>query len=114
LLRGGGPALADNPSYQAVAKEIPDKVSTLTYIRPDESARLSYEMIKNGQFEKALQGAAAAGGGPELPKVGKYFDKDKLPDFSVFSKYLAPGGGFAVMEDDGVTFTNFTLRKANP
>ena len=113
LIRGGGPALADNAEYLAVAKEIPEKVSSVTYIRPEESARLSYEMIKNGQFEKALQGAAIAGG-PDVSKLGKLFDKDKLPEFSVFAKYLSQGGGYADLSDDGVTITNFTLRKANP
>ncbi len=51
---------------------------------------------------------------PNAPDISKIFDKSKLPDFSVFAKYLAPGGGFGLMEDDGVTFTNFTLRKGNP
>ena len=113
VLRGGGPALADSPAFQAVAKEVPDKVSSLTYVRPDEQARVSYDMIKSGQFEKALQGAAVAGG-PDVSKLGKLFDKDKLPDFSVFAKYLSQGGGYSVMDDDGMTFTSFTLRKANP
>jgi hypothetical protein len=113
VLRGGGPALADSATFQAVAKEIPSQTSSLTYVRPEESARLSYEMIKSGQFEKALQGAAVAGG-PDVSKLGKLFDKDKLPEFSVFAKYLSPGGGYSLMDDDGITITNFTLRKTNP
>jgi hypothetical protein len=112
-IRGGGPTLADSSQFQSVAKEMPEKVSALTYVRPDESARLSYDMIKSGQFEKALQGAAV-GGGADVSKIGKFFDKDKLPEFSVFAKYLSNGGGFTVMDDDGVSITNFTLRKANP
>ena len=44
----------------------------MTYVRPDESARLSYDMIKSGQFEKAIQQGMAAGpGGRELPELGK-------------------------------------------
>lgn len=113
ILRGGGKPLAESDAYQKVAKEIPEKVSAITYVKPDETARLSYDMIKSGQFEKQLQGAAAAGG-PDVGKVSKMFDKDKLPEFSVFSKYLANGGGFATLEDDGITISNFTLRKANP
>ena len=56
VLRGGGPALADSPAFQAVAKEIPEQVSSLSYVRPEEQARLLYDMVKSGQFEKALQG----------------------------------------------------------
>src|SRR5262249_38341835 len=62
VLRGGGPSLADSPSYKAVAKVIPEKVSTMSYVRPDEQARLTYDMIKSGQFEKGLEAAAVAGG----------------------------------------------------
>ncbi len=113
VLRGGGSSLADSSAFQAVAKEIPESTSSLSYTRPEEQARLSYDMIKNGQFEKALQSAAMAGG-PDISKFGKFIDKDKLPDFSVFAKYLSQGGGYGVMEEDGLTWTGFTLRKANP
>jgi hypothetical protein len=113
VLRGGGPALADSPAFQAVAREMPTQSSSLSFVKPEESARLSYDMIKSGQFEKALAGAAA-GAGPAVAKLGQIIDKDKLPEFSVFSKYLSAGGGYSVSEDDGMTFTSFTLRKSNP
>ena len=113
VLRGGGPSLADSATFQAVAKEIPESTSSISYTRPEEQARLSYDMIKSGQFEKALRSAAMAGG-PDISNFGKLIDKDKLPDFSVFAKYLSQGGGYAVMDEDGVTWTGFTLRKANP
>jgi hypothetical protein len=115
VLRGGAAALADSRSFQAVAREVPGPVSILSYVRPDEQARLSYDMIKSGQFEKALQSAKTAGaGGPDVAKIGKLIDKDKLPDFSIFAKYLSQGGSYGVMEDDGLTITGFTLRKVNP
>jgi len=113
VLRGSGQSLADNPAFQAVAKEVPDQTSTLSYVKPEESARQSYEMFKSGQFEKALAAGAAAGG-PDMSKLGALIDKDKLPDFEVFAKYLSQSGGYGLMEDDGMTFTTFTLRKANP
>jgi hypothetical protein len=115
-LRGGGASLAESPSFQAVASSLPGPVSSLSYVRPDESARISYDMIKSGQFEKALQSAATAGaaGGTDVAKLSKVINKEKLPDFSVFAKYLSQGGSYSVMEDDGVTITGFTLRKANP
>lgn len=113
VLRGGGPGLADSAAFQAVAKEVPGNVSTFSYVRPEEQARLSYDMVKSGQFEKALQNAAVAGG-PDFGDIGKMIDKDKLPDFSIFAKYLSQGGGYGVQEDDGLTFTSFTLRKMNP
>ena len=113
VLRGGGSPLAESSAYQAVAKEMPDKVSTLTFARPEEQSRITYDMVKSGQFEKALDGAAAAGG-PDMSKLGKLIDKDKLPDFSTFAKYLSQGGGYGVTDEDGITWTTFSLRKANP
>ena len=107
-LRGGASTLADSPSFQAVAKQIPAKSSSLTYSRADEQARVTYDTIKSGQFEQAFKGQ------PNAPDVSKVIDKSKIPDFSVFAKYLSEGGGFGLMEQDGMTFTNFTLRKANP
>ena len=113
VLRGGGSSLAENPSYSEVAKEYPEKTSTLSFARPEESARVSYDMIKSGQLEKTLQGLGA-NGGADVSEIFKFIDKDKLPDFSVFAKYLSQGGGYSQMDEDGITMTNFTLRKANP
>jgi len=107
-LRSGASALADSPSFQAVAKQIPAKTSSLTYSRADEQARVTYDTIKSGQFEQAFKDK------PNTPDVSKVLDKSKIPDFSVFAKYLSEGGGFGLMEQDGMTFTNFTLRKAKP
>ena len=114
MLRGGGPTLADSPAFQTLVKEFPAEVSSLTFMRPEEEARISFEMLKNGQFEKALQAAADAAGRGEGPKFDRLIDKEKLPDFSVFAKYLTPVGGYGVSEDDGMLFTSFTLRKTNP
>jgi len=108
VLRGGSPPLADNPEFLSVAKQFPPQTSSINYARSDESSRASYDSIKSGDFEKQLK---ANPNGPDLSKI---FDKSKLPDFSVFIKYLAPGGGYGLMEDDGVTFTNFILKKNNP
>jgi len=115
VLRPGNATLVDNTSYQTVAKEFPERSSGVSYVRPDESARLSYDMIKNGQFEKVIQQAAAArAGGRELPNLKKLIPAEKLPDFAVFAKYLLLGGSFSLMDDDGFTLTGFTLRRSNP
>ena len=69
VLRPGNPALADSASYQSIAKEYPEKASGMSYVRPDESARLSYDLVKSGKFEKAIQQAAAArAAGARLPE----------------------------------------------
>jgi hypothetical protein len=115
ILRPGGVPLAESPNYVTVAKEIPQKVSGMTFVRPDEQARLSYDMIKSGQFEKAiLQGMAAQRGGQVPAELPKIINPDKLPDFSVFAKYLTLGGSYSISDEDGLVQTGFTLRKNNP
>jgi hypothetical protein len=87
----------------------------MTFVRPDEQARLSYDMIKSGQFEKAIiQGMAAQQGGQVPADLPKFINPDKLPDFSVIAKYLTLGGSYSIADDDGLVQTGFTLRKNNP
>jgi hypothetical protein len=113
VLRGGGPALADSAAFKAVAREMPSKVSSMTYVRPDEQARITYDMVKSGQFEQAVQGAAVAGG-PDLASLARLLAREKLPEFSVFARYLSQGGRYSETSEDGVTITSFSLRKAKP
>jgi len=115
ILRGGVPPLAESPEFQTVAKELPEKVSGMTFVRPDEQARLTYDMLKGGRFEEAVkQGMAASRPGQPLPDIPQLVDPAKLPDFEVFAKYLTLGGSYSVMDDDGFTQTGFSLRKSNP
>ncbi|MDR3620657.1 MAG: hypothetical protein P4L85_14995 [Paludisphaera borealis] len=115
VLRPGVVPLAESSAFQTVSKEFPEKISGLTFVRPDEQARLSYDMLKSGQFEKAIQQAMAASRqGRDVPEIPKLIDPAKLPDFDVFAKYLTLGGSYSVMDEDGFTQTGFSLRKANP
>jgi hypothetical protein len=115
VLRPGGVPLAESSNFVTVAKEIPQKVSGMTFVRPDEQARLSYDMLKSGQFEKAIaQGMAAQRGGQMPAEIPKIINPDKLPEFSVFAKYLTLGGSYSVADEDGLVQTGFTLSKNNP
>ena len=114
VLRPGNPTLADSAAFQSIAKEFPEKASAMSYIRPDESARLSYDLVKTGKFGKAIEQAAATRGAADFPDLSKLIPGDKLPDFSVFTKYLSLGGGFSVMDEDGYMMTGFTLRRPGP
>ena len=110
-LRAGAAALADSPEFQAVAKKYPELTSILTYDKTEEQARIVYDMVKGDGFQKALDQANANNPGE---KVQNPIDPKKIPDFSVFAKYLAPGGTFGVQDESGVTITSFMLRKAKP
>jgi len=117
VLRPGNAMLSENAGFQSVVKEIPDRVSGMSFARPEESARLTYDLVKSGQMDKAVQQAMGGLRGPQqqqLPAVGKILATEKLPDFSVFAKYLSIRGSYSVMDDDGFIMTGFTLRRSGP
>jgi hypothetical protein len=117
VLRPGNAMLSDNASFQTIVKEVPERVSAMSYVRRDESARLTYDLVKSGQIDKAVQQAMGAPGGPrrqQLPPIGKVLATEKLPEFSALAKYLTATGGFSQMDDDGFLMTGFTLRRSGP
>ncbi|RUL84211.1 hypothetical protein [Tautonia sociabilis] len=113
ILRGGGSTLADDPQFLKVAAKYPAKVSTFTFNRPEEQARAVYNAFKSGQFQQALQAGAAGAGeaAAQMPDLSDLIDIEKIPEFSVFAKYLTQGGSYSVMEDDGLTVTQFAMPK---
>ncbi len=111
VLRGGSPALADSEAYLAVAKQLPAEASSISFQRPEEQARILYDMIKNGQLEEAFKQGAENAGGDVNVEVPELIDPSKMPAFDVISKYLAPSGGYMQIEPDGVRFTQFSLAR---
>ncbi|WP_169980858.1 hypothetical protein [Tautonia rosea] len=112
ILRGGGSSLADDAQFQSVASKFPTQVSTFAYNRPEEQARAVYNTVTSGQFQEALDLAGNAGGA-EVPDLSDLIDIEKIPEFSVFAKYLTQGGSYSVMEDDGLMIIQFSLPKGN-
>lgn len=113
VLRGGSDKLADLPAYKAVSRHFPASTASISFSAAEEASRATYEMLKQGQLDQAL-GAAAQQAGGDAPKVDQFFDPKKLPDFSVFAKYMSNGGGYSVVDEDGVTQVQFMLNKRNP
>ena len=118
VLRPGSATLEENAGFQSVVKEIPERVSGMTFVRPDESARLSTTSSRAASTRRPSSRSWAANArGPQAaaaPAVGKVIANEKLPDFSVFAKYLSLGGSYSLMDDDGFTMTGFTLKRQGP
>jgi hypothetical protein len=117
VLRPGNAPLADNAGFQSMVREMPERVSGMSFVRRDESARLTYELVKTGQLDKAIQQAMGAQRAPrqqQLPPIGKALAVEKLPEFSALAKYLTATGGYSLMDDDGFLMTGFTLRRSGP
>ena len=72
-----------------------------------------YDMVKSGNLGKTLEASKGANG-PDLSKVAAAIDPNKLPEFSVFAKYISAGGGYSIMDEDGFTMYQFSLKKGNP
>jgi hypothetical protein len=115
VLRPGNAALEENAGFQSVAKEIPDRISGMTFFRPDESIHVLYDLIKSGQYEKAFQQALGPQArGPraqQIPPISKVIPHEKLPEFSAIAKYLTLSGSYSLMDDDGFMMTGFTLKR---
>jgi hypothetical protein len=119
VLRPGSSPLEENAGFQSVVKEMPEQISGMTFVRPEESAHLVYDLIKSGQYEKAMQqfmgaNARPVAGRPAIPPIGKVIPNEKLPDFSTVAKYLTLGGSYSLTDDDGFTMTGFTLKRQGP
>ena len=81
-------------------------------VRPDEQARLTYDMIKSGQFEQALlQGMAVGRAAPtsSCPRSSPGEDARLLG----LRQVLSQGGRYSDSAEDGLMST-FTLRENNP
>ncbi len=114
VLRGGSSKLADSPAYKSVARHFPASTTSISFSAAEEASRATYEMLKQGQLDQALDAAAQQAGRGDAPEIDQLFDPKKLPDFSVFAKYMSNGGGYSVLDDDGVTQVQFMLNKENP
>ena len=118
ILRPGNAPLDENAGFQSVVKEIPERVSGMSFVRPDESARLIYDLVKSGQIEKAIQqamgGHAAAPAAATAPRSARSSPTRSSPTSPSFAKYLSLRGSYSVMDDDGFIMTGFTLKRSGP
>jgi len=114
VLRSGDDVepLAQSLDYRLVASRVPETAGGITFGRPEQSWRSLYEMIRSGQLRDSMAGAAMFF--PALLNLSQAIDGEKLPEFDVVRRYLAPSGGYIESDEDGILFVGFTLRKESP
>jgi hypothetical protein len=110
ILRDGGEGLVGSPEYQEVSKHFPTTASSLGYEKPEDQAQAFYAMLENGQLKQAFEAMRAQN--PDAPPIEDLFDAKLLPELEVVQKYLAPGGSYGMMSEEGMSFVSFTLRKS--
>lgn len=90
--------LADSDDYQRIAAHMPEKLSIVGYQKPDAQVRAVYEMVRSGELDAVTEGK---------------IDFSKLPEFDVIRKYLPTTGSYAVPDERGALFVNFSLPNEN-
>jgi len=94
-----GPAkapLVDSRSYDAIAENIPEKVSLLAYQNPADQLQAGYEKARAGEFDSFTEGK---------------LDLSVLPPFDVLRKYFAPSASYFVPDEHGTLGVQFSLKR---
>ena len=97
--------ISDRIKAQLQGKEC----SGVSYVRPEESLQLFYELARDPANRDRLRQISASNG--VFKALLQALESQKLPEFSVIAKYLAPGGGFLVEEETGIHYMAFGLRR---
>lgn len=118
ILSASDPAesLAESLEYKVIASKISrvtggEGISGITWSSPEQGIRFWYEMaignrdaLREGQFAKRL---------PFLKQVDDALNEHPLPPFEVLQQYLAPTGGVLTIDETGVHYIEFGLRRRN-
>ncbi len=81
----------------------------LSYSRPEEAMRNLYEMATSEANRQRIKEQGTNNG--FFRTVDDALTQHPLPPFSVFEKYLAPSGGLLILDDSGLRFMTFSLRR---
>jgi hypothetical protein len=93
--------LSESEDFKAVAEHFADGALAVTFARPAEQYRGLYDMLRNGE---------AADSFPGMDELFEKIDFSKLPEYDVIAKYLAPGGGYWVGDENGVMMQSYSLK----
>lgn len=107
-------SLANQLDYKIIASKAARqaggaKPGMLMFSRPEEQMRQMYDLAQGDGARQAL--ATQARNNPFFQSVEKALQDNPLPPFSVFSKYLAPGGGIVTNDETGFHYTSFGLKR---
>ncbi|HEV7282250.1 MAG TPA: hypothetical protein VGN57_18755 [Pirellulaceae bacterium] len=109
----GGPRLRDDLDYKLVAAQAASlpggsRPAAFTFARPEAQMKQAYELLQ-GEDLKRLSRDNAGSFAP-LGSLNRVLEETKFPSFEEFKKYFAPSGGILVDEENGWSYTGFSLR----
>lgn len=107
-------SLAGDLEFRLVASKIKrfpggDGPGMLVFNRPEEGLRTLYDLATADTMRTRLTDQSA--NNRLFGALNRALTNHPLPEFSVWSKYIAPGGSLLTSDESGIHFVDFTLRR---
>lgn len=93
-LRSSDDSLADSDNYKKIAKLLPSNCSIVSFSDLRKQMKPTYDMLKSGKLDGAVEGQ---------------IDFSALPEFEAVEKYFSISGSFTVPDEKGVYSEGFML-----
>lgn len=109
-----GKSLANELDYKLIASKISRQVGgakpgMITFSRPEEGMRMLYDLATSENTKRQLERQGE--NNPFFKSLDGALKENPLPPFARIAKYLAPSGGMMTMDETGIHFTSFTLKR---
>jgi hypothetical protein len=93
--------LAESEEFRRISQHFPPDVVAVNFAQPKDQYRAFYELLQSGNVAENF---------PAMDDIIADIDFTTLPPFEAISKYLLPGGGFTVADENGYVSEAFSLR----
>lgn len=80
-----------------------------SFNRPEEGMRMAYELVTAEKTRESLGNAAE--NNPFLGRINQALEDNPLPPFAKLREYLAPTGSIMSVDDNGIHYIGFGLRR---
>jgi hypothetical protein len=107
-------SFAEGLDYKLIASQIDSQLGSsepgmISFSRPEETMRSFYQLATSPTTRRRLDELADSNAG--LRALNNALRENPLPPFSVIAKYLAPAGGMLVVDQSGLHYTAFGLKR---
>ncbi|MEO1997301.1 MAG: hypothetical protein ABGZ17_18695, partial [Planctomycetaceae bacterium] len=93
MIRGDVDSLKESSDFQKIMQHVPDRISAITYQKPESQLRQVYDLLRSGAVP--------------IPNI----DLSILPEFDAVRKYLPTSGAYYVPDKNGALGVSFSLKK---
>jgi hypothetical protein len=109
-----GRRLANELDFKLIASKIKREAGRrepgmILFDRPEENIRLLYDLASSKDLRARMSRRGEDSG--FYRAVSGALEDNPLPPFAALARYLAPGGGMMTLDDSGLHYMGFTLRR---